>query len=110
IYQINAHSIHVVCPSDGLPIERVVPVLPNRNGESADSAIATVTVAAFTDFAMFKRRKTSEFEEGASNFQATPVIAVAGGTIVAKKEVGRKKDVGKAKKIKDVVDANMMEL
>ncbi|KAG6872481.1 hypothetical protein C0992_009571 [Termitomyces sp. T32_za158] len=110
IYQINAHSIRVVCPSDGPPIERVVPVLPNHNRGSADSAIATATVAAFTNFAVFKRRKTSEFKEGASNSQATPVIAVAGGTIVAKKGVGRKKDVEKAKKIKDVVDADMMEL
>ncbi|KAG6875030.1 hypothetical protein C0992_005496 [Termitomyces sp. T32_za158] len=117
IYQINAHSLRILNPSDGPPIERVIPTLPNHEGDNATgSGVSTAAVDAFTKFAVFKRQRMEDLTEDdiaeASATTGTKNIAknVTINVLPPNKKVPpKKKDAMKSKKARDVDADDQME-
>ncbi|KAG6877068.1 hypothetical protein C0992_010962 [Termitomyces sp. T32_za158] len=117
IYQINAHSLRILSPSDGPPIERVVPTLPTHEGDNATgSGVSTAVVDAFTNFAAFKRRRMEDTTETGAAEASTPtgIKNIAKDMPVNaltpnKKVPPKKKDTMKNKKARDVTGGDQME-
>ncbi|KAG6826753.1 hypothetical protein H0H92_014578 [Tricholoma furcatifolium] len=99
IYQINAHSIKIIDPSDGRPIPQVIPIVPSNAAKAKTTVIVgKSSTDAFANFCINKRKQpaTSSGSSSTTTSESTP------------KRV--KKDKGSESKKKDSSDKGKKDL